>query len=86
MLNAKNGSDPGPGRVSQAMEDHTEAARHLVAIIRKAEAGRVTSNQLREFYRGASSMEKLEKKFCTGFFGQGATRHSTPPLNAQSCT
>eukprot|EP00668_Euglena_longa_P013955 GGOE01017908.1.p1 GENE.GGOE01017908.1~~GGOE01017908.1.p1 ORF type:complete len:1243 (-),score=344.02 GGOE01017908.1:183-3890(-) len=60
----------------KVLEDHTEAARHLVHIVRRMEGGRLTGNQLRDFYRGTGNLEKLEKKFGTGFHATGKSKSS----------
>eukprot|EP00667_Euglena_gracilis_P012609 EG_transcript_12948 len=38
------------------------------------EGGRLTGNQLRDFYRGTNNLEKLERKFGTGFHAAGKSK------------
>lgn len=59
------------GAIPQVSVNHTPTARHLVAIVRKAGSGHLTSNQLRDLYRGLPNLDKLERKYGTGLFGTG---------------
>jgi hypothetical protein len=58
--------------------NHTPTARHLVAIVRKVGSGHLTSNQLRDLYRGLPNLDKLERKYGTGLFGTG--KSSSPDI------